>query len=213
MKIFSRSSAAGQKLAATNVFTLLDNKLILILRTWGAAEHNQKFVDEVVHYLSSTQADLEVTTPFDYQENLSSLANRTRVALLLAHDYFYRSENKNEYLIGFEATVLFKSKNEIAWSSVGRFEIGKIVGTALSYYVCNGTDLDSEVLLPVQLIGIEREIDINSGSLALNPDEKIIVASTFRNQIFVNETSNSIESLIDVRNGSGTCWFSVITSE
>ena len=131
MKIFSRNSATGQKLAATNVFTLLDNKLILILRTWGSSEHNQKFVDEVVHYLSSTQADIEVTTPFDYQENLSSLANRTRVALLLAHDYFYRSENKNEYLIGFEATVLFKSKNEIAWSSVGRFEIGKIIGTTL----------------------------------------------------------------------------------
>ena len=213
MKIFSRNSATGQKLAATNVFALLDNKLILILRTWGSSEHNQKFVDEVVHYLSSTQADIEVTTPFDYQENLSSLANRTRVALLLAHDYFYRSENKNEYLIGFEATVLFKSKNEIAWSSVGRFEIGKIIGTTLRPYVSNGSDLDSEVLLPVQLIGIEREIDINSGSLALNSEEKLVVASTFRNEIFVSENSNSIESLLDVRNGSGACWFSVITSE
>lgn len=213
MKIFSRNSATGQKLAATNVASLLDNKLILILRTWGASEHNQKFIDEVVHYLSSTQADIEVTTPFDYQENLSPLANRTRVSLLLAHDYFYRNENKNEYLIGFEATVLFRSKNEIAWSSVGRFEIGKIVGGSIRPYVNNGTDLDSETLLPVQLIGIEREIDISSGSLALNPDEKIVVASTFRNQIFVHENSNSIESLIDVRNGTGACWFSVITSE
>ncbi len=213
MKIFSRYSATGQKLAATNVSSLLENKLILILRTWGASEHNQKFIDEVVHYLSSTQADIEVTTPFDYQENLSPLANRTRVSLLLAHDYFYRNENKNEYLIGFEATVLFKSKKEIAWSSVGRFEIGKIVGDSIRPYVNNGTDLDSETLLPVQLIGIEREIDITSGSLALNPDEKIVVASTFRNQIFVNEASNSIEALIDVRNGTGACWFSVITSE
>lgn len=193
--------------------SLLDNKLILILRAWGASEHNQKFIDEVVHYLSSTQADIEVTTPFEYQENLSSLANRTRVALLLAHDYFYRNENKNEYLVGFEATVLFGSKNEIAWSSVGRFELGKIVGGTVRTYVNNGTDLDSEALLPVQLIGIEREIDIASGSLTLNPEDKIVVASTFRNQIFVNETSNSIESLIDVRNGTGACWFSVITSE
>ena len=213
MRIFSRNSATGQKLAATNVSSLLDNKLILILRSWGAAEHNQKFIDEVVHYLSSTQADIEVTTPFEYHENLSALANRTRVALLLAHDYFYRNENKNEYLVGFEATVLFESISEIAWSSVGRFEIGKIVGEIIRPYVNNGTDLDSETLLPVQLIGIEREIDITSGSLALHSDEKIVVASTFRNQIFVNENSNSIESLIDVRNGTGACWFSVITSE
>lgn len=213
MRYFSSTSSAGQKLASTNIVSLLDNQLILILRSWGSAEHNQKFIDEVMHYLSSTQADLEVTTPFDYQENLSSLANRTRVSLLLAHDYFYKNENKSEYLIGFEATVLFKSKNEVAWSSVGRFEISKIIDNSICAYVNNGSDLDSEALFPVQLIGIAREIDISSGSLVLNPGDKIIVSSTYKNEIIINENAKSIESLIDVKNSSGVCWYSVITSE
>lgn len=213
MKFFTRASSNGYKMAVTNISGLLDNQLILILRSWGSTEHNQKFVDEVVHYLSSTQADLEVTTPFDYQENLSSLANRTRVAILLAHDYFYRNENKNEYLVGFEATVLFKARHEVAYSSVGRFEIGKVDGNSLQAFCRNGSDLDSETLLPVQLIGIEREIDISSGSLALNPGDRLVVSSTYRNEIIVNENSSSVEALLDVKNGTGACWFAVITSE
>ena len=96
MKFFSRTAYTGPRLANTNVLNLLDDQLILVLRSWGSSDYNQKFIDEVKHYLSSTQADIEVTTPFDYQENLSGLANRTRVSLLLAHDLFYKSENKNE---------------------------------------------------------------------------------------------------------------------
>lgn len=197
----------------TTTMSLLDNELIIIMRSWGSSEHNQKFIDEIVHYLSSTQADLEVTTPFDYQENLSALANRTRVSLLLAHDYFYRNENKNEYLIGFEATVLFKSKNEVAWSSVGRFQIGKIVEQRICSFVDNGSDLDCEILLPVQLIGIEREIDISSGSMGLQSGEKVVISSVFRSEITVKDSSDSIESIIDVIGTGGASWYGIVTSE
>lgn len=212
MKYITRTVSTGQKLPATNVISLLDSQLIIILRPWGSAEFNQKFSDEVSHYLSSTQADIEVTTPFDYQENLSQLANRTRVALLLAHDLFYKSENKNEYLIGFEATILFKEKNELAWSSVGRFEINKIIGSQLSTMMKNGSDLDSEVLLPVQLIGVEREIDISSGSLTLKNDDKVVVASCYKCDLQLNDNSNSNETAIEVRNSNGSAWYTLFTS-
>ncbi len=211
MKFFSRTAYTGPRLANTNVLNLLDDQLILVLRSWGSSEYNQKFIDEVKHYLSSTQADLEVTTPFDYQENLSGLANRTRVSLLLAHDLFYKSENKNEYLVGFEATVLFKSKNELAWSSVGRFAINKVIDNTLCTLVENGSDLDSEVLLPVQLIGVEREIDISSGSMVINADDKIVISSTFKSDLFINEFAQSDETLVDVKTSTGVYWFSVIT--
>ena len=201
------------RLPATNVLSLLDNQLLLILRAWGSAEHNQKFVDEVLHYLSSTQADLDLTTPFDYQENLSELANRTRVSLLLAHDYFYRNENKNEYLVGFEATALFKSKGEVAWSSVGRFGVGKIEDNSVRFFFNNGSDLDNECLFPVQLIGIEREIDISSGSMKLETDDRVIVVSNFKNEIIINDGSTTAQSSVDIKKADGACWFSVITSE
>ncbi len=213
MKFFSRSASHAQRLPVTNVLSLLDNQLLLFLRTWGSAEHNQKFVDEVMHYLSSTQADLDVTTPFDYQENLSALANRTRVSLLLAHDYFYRNENKNEYLVGFEATALFCSKGEVAWSSVGRFAVGKIEDDAIRYFFNNGTDLDSECLFPVQLIGIEREIDISSGSMKLENAERAVVVSNYKNDLVVNLGSKTPESSLEIKNAEGSCWYSVVTSE
>lgn len=213
MRFFSRTGSIGQRFTATNVLNLLDDQLILILRAWGSSEYNQRFTDEVTHYLASTQADLEVTTPFDYQENLSALANRTRTSLLLAHDLFYKTENKNEFTVGFEATILFKSKNELAWSSVGRFAIEKVIDKTIRTFVKNGSDLDAEVLLPVQLVGVEREIDISSGSMVLNAEDKVIISSTYKCDIKLNNNAKSVDSLIDVENSNGVYWFSVITSE
>lgn len=211
MKYFARTAHAELKLAPTQIFSLLDNKLLIVLRSWGSSDYNQKFIDEVSHYLSSTQADLEVTTPFDYQECLSSLANRTRISLLLVHDLFYKGENKNEYTVGFEATVLFQFKNELAWSSVGRYAVDKIVNQNLNCYLKNGSDLDIETLLPVQLIGVERDFNISSGSMSVSSDTKILVSSSYRCNLNINRESNSDSSLVDINNTSGTYWFSVVS--
>ncbi len=212
MKFYSRAAHCRQRMTTTNILKLMDDQLILFLRAWGSTDYNQKFTDEVQHYLSSTQADLEITTPFAYHENLSSLANRTRIALLLAHDLFYKNENKNEFLVGFEATLLFKLKNELAWSSVGRFSIGKITDKTLCTYLKNGSDLDSEVLLPVQLIGVEREIDISSGSMLINEDSKVVVSSVYRCDLQAGG-SDDPQRLIEVSTDKGTYWYTLITQE
>ena len=207
MKSSVKAGYSKLHLANTNVMSLLDEQLILILRPWGSSEYNQKFIDEVTHYLSSTQADIEVTTPFDYQENLSSSANRTRVALLLAHDLFYKNENKGEYVVGFEATILFKTQNEIAWSSVGRFGIHKLAPTHLNTFHKCGSDLDVETLLPAQLIGVEREIDVVSGSIRQDSEgHKIIVSSTYGCEIIFNENSG-----VEINPATGTYWYSAVT--
>lgn len=210
MKFYSRSGHSGQRLATTQMLNLMDEQLVVVLRSWGSTDYNQKFVDEVQHYLSSTQADLDITTPFNYQESMSSLANRTRVSLLLAHDMFYKNENKNEFLVGFEATILFKSKNELAWSSVGRFSIDKVVGKTLQTYMKNGSDLDIEVLLPVQLAGIGREINVSSGSMLVNDDTQIVISSVYKSDIQVTN-NDSLQNLIEVNSVDGTYWYSVIT--
>ena len=215
MKFFSRTAHTGQGLATTYMTGLLDHQLILILRAWGSIDYNQKFIDEIEHYLSSTQADLEVTIPFHFQDNLSSLANRTRISLLLVHDLFLKNENKNEYTVGFEATVLFKSKGELAWSSVGRFSIEKIsrnaLGPYLTTYTKNGSDLDTEVLLPVQLIGVERDLDISSGSMKISDEETLVISSTFGCNILINEQDQQLQCPIDVNSSRGAYWFAVIS--
>lgn len=211
MKCNILSGSSGTRMANTNLVSLLDGALIIILRSWGSNDYNQKFIDEIQHYLSSTEADVEVTTPFDYQENLSPLANRTRVAILLAHDHFTKSENKNEYLVGFEVTVLLQSKNELAWSSVGRFSIDKFVDEQLCTYLSNGSDLDTEVLLPVQLVGLEKAIDISSGSMMFNEKTRIVVSSVYRCKLQQSQTSLGIE-ISDVLTHSGCYWLAAISS-
>ena len=208
MKAVTRSAHNGLQLAQTQVYHLLDNQLILILRAWGSSEYNQKFVDEVTHYISSTQADLEVTTPFDYHEGLTTLANRTRVALLLAHDLFCKNDNKNDYSVGFEATVLFRSKTEIAWSSVGRFSLHKISGNTVNRILHSGTDLDGETLLPVQLIGVERDMDMMSGSVSLTQESKLVVSSCYNCDVVIEVDENGA-SAIGV-SGAGSYWFAEV---
>lgn len=209
MKIFSRSAQSQPSLAQTQIYNLLDGQLVVCLRPWGSSDYNQKFLDEITHYLSSTQADLEVTTPFDYHENLSNLANRTRVALLLAHDLFLKTENKSEYSVGFEALILFNSRHELAWSCTGRFAVDKVSDQEVTPILRNGSDLDSETLLPVQLIGVEREIDISSGSLTFTSDSRVVISSVYRNELSM-QAGRSTESLVEVKT-SGAYWFTVLS--
>lgn len=210
MKVLTRSANHTHQLPNTQVYQLLNNQLTVFLRTWGSSEYNQKVIDEITHYLSTTQADIEVTTPFDYLESLSSLANRTRVAILLAHDLLYKTDNRNEYLVGFECMVLFRNKKEIAWSSVGRFTLSKVHNERLNTVVSMGTDLDEEALLPVQLMGLEKEITVVSGSLAVADDAKLLVASTFNSDLKLVDGVGV--SSIEISPYNATYWFSLVNT-
>ena len=208
MKINTRSATSKNHLPATQVYQTLNNQLTVFLRAWGSVEYNQKVMDEITHYLSTTQADIEVTTPFDYVESLSSLANRARVSLLLAHDLFYKTDNRNEYVVGFEVMILFRSKNEIAWATAGRFSIAKIINNKLIQIHAMGTDLDEETLLPAQLIGLEKQISVQAGSIAVNENSKIVVSSIFDSELSLG---NPESGLVEITPSQSTYWYSVVT--
>ncbi len=210
MKISTRSAAFKNHLPTTQVYQSLNDQLTVFLRAWGSVEYNQKVIDEVTHYLSTTQADIEVTTPFDYVESLSSLANRARVALLLAHDLFYKTDNRNEYVVGFEVMILFRAKNEIAWAGAGRFSISKLINNKLIQIHSMGTDLDEETLLPAQLIGLEKQIGVQAGSIAVNDASKIVVSSLFDAEMSLGNSS-SASSLVEITPSQSTYWYSVVT--
>ena len=215
MDFQTRSHQGVAKMPTTTVQRLLDNNLIIFLRSWGSQDYDQKFTQEVMHFLSTAQADIEVTSPFDYLENLSSLANKIRISLLLAHDYFYKIENKNSFSIGFEVALFMCAKNEIAWATVGRFDLLKITDQSAQLLSACGTDRDKHTLLPVDLLGVEKDFELRCGSVSRgsNQDEALIVSSCYDNslQLKISETANdwSIEPL----KADGTYWFSKIKSE
>jgi hypothetical protein len=213
MKYDVRSHQGKQKLPATQIFSLLDDQLLVFVRSWGSQDYNQKFIDEISHFLSTAQADIEVTSPFDYVEHLTSLSNKVRISLLLAHDYFYRAENKTSFSIGFESAILMRYKNEVAWGSVGRFNIDVLENSEMRLISALGSDLDPTALLPIGLIGVERDIDIRSGSISTK-NNSILISSTYDSELkFISDQSeNQIDQVHEVTSEkSGTYWFSKVT--
>ncbi len=210
MKWLTRSSQQNLKMPATQIYHLLDNQMTLVVRAWGSQEFNQKLIDEISFYLSSAQADLDVTSPFDFRENLSSLANKTRISLLLAHDFFYKSQNKTEFAVGFEATVFFQNKNELAWSSVGRFSLKKVRDLYLQTLFDCGTDRDEQTLLPVELLGAEKEVEIISGSVFLETQTQLLLTSVFGGDLVFESVSAKQANLQPIKN-TMTYWYSLIT--
>lgn len=167
------------KLPPTNVYSLLDDHLLIFLRSWNGADANQKVIDEINHFLSAANADLEVTTPFEFVENLSSLANKVRISILLANDVVFKTENKEQFQQGYEIAVIFKNNNELAWSTVGRFELSAQKQASFFSISHGGQFLDDQVLLPVALLGIDREPKVLSGSIGVKNLEKLEVCSEF----------------------------------
>lgn len=183
MQITTRSFAGKFHWPTTNVVNLLDKQLILFYRSWGSVDYNQKLTDEISHYLATAQADIEVTSPFEYKENLSSLANKMRVSLLLAHDYFCKVVNKSEFTVGFEVSVFLRNKQELAWASTGRFSLKKSHSDYLQTIFEVGSDLDSQVLLPADLLGAEGDFEIHAGSVNFNEQSQYVISSVFQGEL------------------------------
>lgn len=183
MKCNSRGASGLHKMPKTDVTLLLDDRLIIFIRSWNGNEINQKIIDEIHHYISSIEADIELTNSFEFVEHLSSLANKIRVSILLANDAIYRSENKEFYQNGAEILVIYKNKTELVWASIGRFKIETIKNNQpmLSSTVIydSGTRLDNSVLLPVSLLGLIKNPEIQIGSVSVKNLKQIQISSIF----------------------------------
>ncbi len=212
MKWVSRSSQQKLKMPTTQVYHMLDDQMTLLVRAWGSQEQNQKLIDEITHFMSSAQADLDVTSPFDFRENLSNLANKTRISLLLAHDLFYKTENKNDFAVGFEVAVFFRIKNELAWSSVGRFSLKKINSSYLQTLYASGSDRDDDTLLPTDLLGAEKEVEINSGSMLISAHTHVLISSVYGGDLLFESKNDSQASIIP-SNSSMTYWYSLVSPD
>lgn len=213
MKYEVQSFSGLQKFPPTQAYELLDGQLLLFLRPWGSQDYNQKFADEISHYLSTAQADIDVTSPFDFLENLTSLANKVRISILLAHDFFLKSENNSVFSVGFEIAVLMQNKNEIAWGTVGRFNIQKYNSEGVVNISSVGTERDQDVLLPIELVGVEKDLDIRLGSIRLK-NENLIVSSTFNMNLSFELSSDQKDLNLKAHPESNSnYWFSKIKFE
>lgn len=178
MNYETQSQNGALKLPQTTVFTEMSSDLLIFIRSWCGDDLQQKVLNEITRYLSATDADLEVTSPFEYVENLSSIANKVRVALLMANEALY-AENKEQYKYGYEVAICFKKSNEVCIASVGRFSFNyKKKGKVLQLYESAGF-ADDLTLLPSQLLGIEKSLEIKINSISKTDLETVEIKSNF----------------------------------
>ncbi len=178
----THAASGRQKMPNTQVATLLNDRLLVIIRSWNGVDINQKVIEEISHYVSAAEADLEVTSPFDYSENLTPYANKVKVALLLANHSVYNTDNRQVYQHGAEVAVFFQKNNEIAWASVGRFSILAHKANQQLKIYDSGSKFDEEVLLPVDLIGIYKNPEISAGSFSVKKLDTLEIKSIFGQQ-------------------------------
>lgn len=183
MKFKVSSHNGQQKFPQTHVHSLLNDNLLIFLRLWSGPEVEQKAIDEIMRYLSAADADLEVTTPFDYIESISSLSNKVRVAMLLANEALYL-DNKEKYTQGFEIAICYKHNKEISMCSVGRFAFSALKKDKKFTMYESGGFLDDLVLLPTDLLGLEREVDIKCSSISVRDLSSVQVSSKFDQNTF-----------------------------
>lgn len=170
------------KFPSTQVISLLNDQLIIILRLWSGSDIQQKVIEEISHFLSAASADLEVTTPFNFLESLSSIANKVRISMLLANDLILKTENKEKYIHGCEIVILYKHQQELSWGSLGRFSLTALKNQRRMKLSHGGTFIDEFILMPTQLLGIESEPNLSVGSISTKGLESITVESEFNDK-------------------------------
>lgn len=180
MKFESRSFNGDQKIPSTKIIQTLNDQLIICIRSWNSQDANQKIADEITHYLSSLDADLDITTPFDFIENLSFLANKVRVAVLLANDLIYGTDNKEIYQQGAEIAIFLTKGKELIWSCVGRFSIQAEEDSSqfISIYD-SGVFLNDRVVMPQELLGLYKSPQIQVGSMTTDKLQQLHVESKY----------------------------------
>lgn len=159
-----------------------DQSLILIGTCWGNSQVTQRVFDVSLKYIQAARSDLEVTSPFEFLPHLTNEANALRVGALLANENIFRSENKAEYNTVIEFVALSFKDQQLSWVQSGYPNLflkrknlpieALSVGADLSYEMNQLQDP-----LPSAGLGLEREIQLSSGSFRLQSEDQIIVLS------------------------------------
>lgn len=161
------------------------NQLLIVATNWGSTEAAQKIIAGITKYVTATQDDVEVTTPFASLTQFTAQTNSLRVACQIVNEMIYRGDNKNEFLGGAELCLLLKEKSQLSWLQVGQPHIfvkrknSPLQPFAISpdlSFDCppHQTDL---IPLPKDLVGVESTCTPNVGNFLIYPGDEVLLVS------------------------------------
>lgn len=158
---------------------------IIVATPWGSRESARKVIARMSDYLVLAREDSEATSPFQRLSCLSTLANRLRIATLLANESLYRDDNRNEYRSGVELFAGVLEQDEFVWLQSGNPQI--LLSRPGRKLLPLGSQIDlsfdfsegSELLpgLPSQLLGLDSSLNLSINSFRARPGDKIAMVS------------------------------------
>ncbi len=178
-----------------------EENLLVMVSCWGPGDQAQTVVEDVSKYVAAAMGDVEVTSHFEYLTCLSDQANYLRIATLLANENIFRGENKNEFVSGYELTVVLRHKNQLSWAQVGGPHILiRRNGQPLMPLTIQ-LDVSSEVHaskllapLPHWLLGLDSTCQVQCGDVRFNSQDQLVLASSahLSKALFTDRSSEAL---------------------
>lgn len=186
MKLKERSYSTKNIRPKPLIYSEDDGSLIVIANAWGQQQHAQGVIDEVVKYVNAAKSDIEVTSPFEFMTCLTDEVNYVRTGILIANDFLYRGENRNQYFSGVEILALFKRGSQVAWAQVGSPNLyiqrkgSSLQPLSVNHDLSCEMNSQDETLppLPGQMIGLESTCNIHCGHTLISEGDQLILLSS-----------------------------------
>jgi hypothetical protein len=183
VRLSERSYSTKSVRPSPTVYSEPDGSLLIVTTSWGDPGLANKVNEDIAKYVQAATADVEVTSPFEFQTCLTDETNYLRIATLISNEAIYRSENRSEYSGGVETLVLYRSENKMAYVQVGaphlliqRQNLG-LAPVAVSYETSLELGPFDQPLppMPQQLIGIDSSLNIRCGDFRVEDSDRLIL--------------------------------------
>ena len=157
-----------------------NGSLILVTTPWGQRSGAKRLNQSIIEFFHSSQADKEVTSPFQKLTCLSPQGNSLRTSVMLANDMLYREDNRGEYVSGVELFAASVYNHEFTWLSVGQPHVlllreGRL--NPLSVSIDASLSLSHLSPLPQNVLGVYSTSNFAVQSLRLQTGDQILLLS------------------------------------
>ena len=181
----SERSYGGKKFRPN---TLLDfeksNNLLLCITAWGKENIISRVTESIKSYITLANEDSEVTMLYSRKENLHTMGNTLRMAVIMASEKIYNEFNKEEYTCGFEIFAAVQDGPQWIYVSCGQPSL-VIKRKNLGIVPLNqSTDLNvltqkSSIQdpLPNALLGLGQHPPIQYGNIRLKKSDQLALIS------------------------------------
>lgn len=184
LKIDQRSYGGKKFRPQTQLDFESSNNLLLCITAWGQHEIASRVSESIKSYITMATEDSEVTMLYQRKENLHTMGNTLRMAVIMASEKIYNEFNKEEYTTGFEIFAAVQDGPQWIYVSCGQPSL--VIKRSNMGIVPLTQAIDLNVLtqknsiqdpLPNTILGLGQHPPIQYGNLRLKKSDKLALIS------------------------------------